>query len=124
MYSQTEIRLNISKIRRLAPPYLRLQFLGWPLGGTSIAVGVEYVNELIRPFTNVRPAAAVVLRRFRKALAGLKLFHLVGGIRMLKYGRRSRREIQIFYVVCVSRPRIGIYIVYVHVKINRPVRRT
>ena len=70
------MRLNISKIRRLAPSYLRLQFFGWPLGGASIAAGVDYVNELVRRFTNVRPAAAVELRRFRKALGGLKLFHL------------------------------------------------
>ena len=73
-----------------------MQYFGWPLGGASIAVDVEYVNEGIRRFTDVRPAAAVVVRRFRKALAGLKLFHLIGGITMLKYGRRSHREIQFF----------------------------
>ena len=93
-------------------------------GGASIAVGIEYVNEVIRRFTNVSPAAAVDLRRFRKALGGLKLFHLLGGIAMLKYGRRSCREIRNFYVVCVSRPRLAIYVVYVHVEINMPVRRT
>ena len=70
------IRLNISKIGRLAPSYLRLQFFGWPLGGASIAVGIDYVNEFVRRFPNVRQAAAVELHCFRKALGGLKLFHL------------------------------------------------
>ena len=72
----TEIHLNISKIGRLAPSYLRLQCFGLPLGGASIAAGVDYVNELVRRFPNVRQAAAVELRSFRKALGGLKLFHL------------------------------------------------
>ena len=32
----------------------------------------------------------------------------------VKYGRRSRVKFFIFYVVCVSRSRIGLGVIYVH----------
>ena len=72
--------------------------------------------------TYVRPAV-VFLRRLRKAFFGVTLLLLLGGAANVKYGRRSRFEIFIFYVVCVSRSRIGLDVIYVHVESNEDLRR-
>ena len=61
---------------------------------------------------------------FTLGFFGVRLFLLLGGAANVKYGRRSRFEFWIFYVVCVSRSRIGLDVIYVHVKTNTSLRRT
>ena len=80
--------------------------------GASVVFGVEYANDLDTPIhkrTYVRPAQFIYVVYVR-----LSRRKVVPAIRR----RRSRLEIFIFYVVCVSRSRIGLDVIYVHVETN------
>ena len=83
MYAQTEIHLNLAKIRRPAPSYL----------SCLVPPAARGVNADLRRFTNVRAPVSVKIRRLRKAFSGVKLFHQIAGLVIVKYGRRSRVEI-------------------------------
>ena len=73
-----------------------MQYLGWPLGGASVEFGVEYVNDWIRLFTNVRVPVTVKIRRLRKAFSGVKLFHQIAGLVMLSMAVVPRSKFENF----------------------------
>ena len=91
--------------------------------GASVYFHVEYANELDTPIHERTCARRIKIRRLHEAWDRRKVTPHKAGVSHVRYGRRKRPNSVVFYVVCVSRSRIGLYVSYVHVESHDSLRR-